>query len=124
MQFPEDSLDGLLRAFRLNHIPSFHSALLLVAPVQLLNFSVAWLLIGIGIYYGLIFTRDIGEMRDDNGNLAILLVYIITAVCALASFVLPNLYKLTEASNWVGEHHAVLERLLHESKLADDRVVR
>lgn len=60
-------------------------------------------------------------MRDDNGNLAILLVYIITAVCALASFVLPNLYKLTEASNWVDEHHAVLERLLHESKLADDR---
>lgn len=120
-QLPNNSLESLLQEFRSKHIPSFHSALLLVAPLQLLNWSVAWLLIGIGIYYGLIFTRNLGEMHGQNSNLAILLVYIISAAGALASFGLPNLYKLAEVSEWVDEHHAILEQRLHEAKARDER---
>lgn len=120
-QSPDDSLETLLREFRAKHIPSFHSALLLVAPVQLLNWSVAWLLVGIGIYYGLIFTKDLGDLHGQNANLAILLVYIISAAGALASLILPRLYKLTEVSDWIDAHHRKLEGLLRESRAMDER---
>lgn len=115
-QHQDIHLQFLLEEFRAKHLPSYNSVLLLVAPVQLLNWSVAWLLIGIGIYYGLIFTLNLGETNGQNGNLAVLLVYIISAVGALASFVLPSLYKLTETSDWIDTNHAELEELLDRSK--------
>lgn len=76
--------------------PSYYSALLLIAPGQLLNWSVSSLLVGIGVYYGLIFTENLGTLRGTNANLAVLLVYILFTAGAVATFVLPDVAKLLE----------------------------
>jgi len=71
--------------------PSLDAAMMLVAPIQLLNWSLLSLLVGIGIYYGLIFTQNLGTLRGESPNLAILLVYFTFTIGAVASFALPAL---------------------------------
>lgn len=49
-------------------IPSYNAALLLVAALQLLNWSLVSLLAGVGIYYGLFFTEKLGALGG-SGNI-------------------------------------------------------
>lgn len=111
---PEELADLMLE-LHTQHVPSLYSALLLVAPVQLLNWSLASLLVGVGIYYGLIFTNNLGNMQGLNANLALLLVYTLFTATALASFLVPDLLKLTETDDWARQNHSRLEELLHQS---------
>lgn len=110
-----DELADLMLELHTQHIPSLYSALLLVAPVQLLNWSLASLLVGVGIYYGLIFTNNLGNMQGLNANLALLLVYTLFTATALASFMVPDLLKLTETNDWAQQNHSRLKELLHQS---------
>ena len=77
--------------YRGRMIPSLSAAMMLVAPIQLLNWSLLSLLVGIGIYYGLLFTQGLGTLHGKDPNLAILLVYVIFTTGAVASFALPAL---------------------------------
>jgi hypothetical protein len=108
-------LATLMLELHTQHIPSFYSALLLVAPLQLLNWSLVSLLVGVGIYYGLVFTNALGETRGAHANLALLLVYTVFTSIALASFVMPSLLKLSETSDWAKQNSDRLEELLHHS---------
>lgn len=76
--------------------PSYSSVLLLAAPVQLLNWSLASLLVGIGIYYGLIAAQGLRISGGDGANLAILLVYVVFTAGGLMSFVFPATLRLLE----------------------------
>lgn len=84
------------QGFTWRMIPSCGAVMMLVAPVQLLNWSLLSLLVGIGTYYGLIFTEGLGAAQGKDANLAILLVYIIVTTGAAASLALPALSDLLE----------------------------
>lgn len=87
-------------------LPSYSSALLLVVPSQLLNWSSSSLLIGIGVYYGLLYTKHLGELRGDNANLAILLVYVLFTSGAVASYFWPWWRQRLEAADAAkGKYH-------------------
>lgn len=79
-------------------IPSFNAALLLVIPSILLNWSSIALLVGIGIYYGIVYTENLGALRGDNSNLAILLVYVLFTIGAILSYILPWWQKALEST--------------------------
>lgn len=59
LDIPEPHLASTIKL----QIPSYGSALLLAAPSQLLNWSLTSLLVGIGIYYGLVYSEDLGALR-------------------------------------------------------------
>lgn len=80
-----------------DRIASFDAALMLVAPAQLLNWSLISLLVGIGIYYGIVFSRKLGNLQGHNANLAVLLVFILFTAGALALFFGPALWKRVES---------------------------
>ncbi|KAM0712204.1 hypothetical protein Q7P37_011298 [Cladosporium fusiforme] len=86
--------------------------------MRLLNWSLASLLVGIGIYYGLVLTKNLGEMSGTNANLAILLTYSIFTAGALASFFIPKLYKITEEASWLEKYQPRIDELLQESQSA------
>lgn len=79
-------------------IPSFNAALLLVVPSILLNWSSVTLLIGIGIYFGMIYAENLGSLRGNNSNLAILLVYVLFTSGALLGYLWPLLQKALEST--------------------------
>jgi hypothetical protein len=108
-------LADLLLEVHTQHIPSLYSALLLVAPLQLLNWSLAALLVGVGIYYGLVYTNALGEMRGAHANLALLVVYTAFTAVALASFVTPSLLKFSETADWAKQNTDRLEELLRQT---------
>jgi hypothetical protein len=87
--------------------PSYNAALILVAPMQLLNWSLFSLLVGIGIYYGLMSERSKSAVRGENYGLAILLVYVIFTAGATAAYVLPSVLMMLETTgHW---QNAILE---------------
>lgn len=86
-------------------IPSYGAAIQLAAPIQLLNWSLFSLLVGIGIYYGLSFAERLATRSEDgsetaergrNADLALLIVYVAFAVGGLMSFVVPTVLHLLE----------------------------
>lgn len=79
-------------------MPSYNAALLLVLPSILLNWSSIALLIGIGIYYGIVHTQHLSSVRGQNSSLAILLVYVLFTLGAFASYILPWLQKQLEST--------------------------
>lgn len=80
---------------------SFNAAMMLVAPAHLLNWSLLSFLVGIGIYLGLTYTKRLGELAGANSNLAVLLVYIVVTMMALANFFLPMGLKTLESTRSV-----------------------
>jgi hypothetical protein len=80
------------------HIPSYYAAMLVVTPSLLLNWSLSSLLIGIGIYYGLVFTEDLGLIRGRDSNLAVLIVYIVFTTTAAANYLVPVFMKQVEVT--------------------------
>lgn len=101
-------------------IPSFISALMLVAPSQLLNWSIVAFLVGIGIYFGIVFTERLGDLRGANANLAVLLAYIIFTTVALLLYFVPAIWKtLQYAKTFTDANEAEMKQVLDhvETKL-------
>lgn len=96
------AIDSKIEAGRQTHneyvIPSYNAALLLVLPSILLNWSSIALLVGIGIYYGIVHTENLSSVRGDNSSLAILLAYVLFTSMATASYFLPWLQKRLEST--------------------------
>lgn len=80
---------------------SFHAALLLVGPAHILNWSLVSFLVGLGIYLGLTYTKQLGDLPGGNANLAVLLVYIIVTLIAAANFYVPITLKTLEPTRSV-----------------------
>ncbi|RMY51929.1 hypothetical protein D0863_14430 [Hortaea werneckii] len=59
--------------------PSINSAVILVAPVRLLNLAVTAFLTGLGVYLGLVFSQSIAIAAGYRGNLANMIIYILRA---------------------------------------------
>ena len=74
--------------------PSLSAALILTAPLQLLNFALGSLLTGFGIYFGFVYTARLPAIGDNGSALAVLTVYIASAASGLLFFYLPILIKL------------------------------
>ncbi|CAF9911249.1 MAG: hypothetical protein GOMPHAMPRED_007355 [Gomphillus americanus] len=70
-------------------IASFHAAVLLAIPTQLLNWSLSFFLAGIAIYYGEVFSNQLGTLPGPNSNLAVFLFYMITTAIAGLGYFLP-----------------------------------
>jgi uncharacterized membrane protein YedE/YeeE len=78
------------RAYR----PSLSAALIITAPLQLLNIALGSLLTGFGIYFGFVYSARLPSVEDHQSALAVLVVYIASAASGLLFFYLPILIKL------------------------------
>jgi len=87
---------------------SFYSCLLLSVPSLLLNCSLGLFLVGLGVYLGEVWKKDLGGVAGKTASRAVLIVYILGAVCGLALFFGPNSRKEAEAG-FVRRWHACLE---------------
>ncbi|KAM0697933.1 hypothetical protein Q7P36_002787 [Cladosporium allicinum] len=74
--------------------PSLSAALIITAPLQLLNFALGSLLTGFGIYFGFVYSAKLPTIGDHHSALAVLVVYIASAASGLLLFYLPILIKL------------------------------
>ena len=79
-------------------IPSFNSALILVAPAALLNWSLATFLVGLGLYLGIVYTKQLSTIAGTHASLAVLITYIIFTVGALVAFYVPVGMKVIETT--------------------------
>jgi hypothetical protein len=73
--------------------PSLSAALIITAPLQLLNIALGSLLTGFEIYFGVVYTAKLPAIGDRHSALAVLVVYIASAASGLL-FYLPALVKL------------------------------
>jgi hypothetical protein len=74
--------------------PSLSAALILTAPSQLLTIALGSLLTGFGIYFGIVYSKNLPAIEDSHSALAALVVYIATAASGLLLFYIPVLIKL------------------------------
>jgi hypothetical protein len=70
------------------------AALIITAPLQLLNIALGSLLTGFGIYFGFVYSANLPTIGDHHSALAVLVVYIASAASGLLLFYLPALVKL------------------------------
>lgn len=84
------------RDVTISAVASFSAVMMLVAPSQLLNWSLCSFLVGVGIYYGQVFSAGLGMLQGQNANLAVLLVYIVATIGAATEYFLPLLGKALE----------------------------
>jgi hypothetical protein len=73
--------------------PSVSAALIITAPLQLLNIALGSLLAGFGIYFGFVYSAKLAAIEDNHSALAVLVVYIASATSGLIFFYLPVLIK-------------------------------
>jgi hypothetical protein len=73
--------------------PSLTAAAILTAPSRLLSLSIVCLFVAIGIYLGSIYTAKLGTLSGSNGNLAVLLFFIIFSTVAIMAIQLPLMSK-------------------------------
>lgn len=86
-----------------------------MTPLQLLNWSLVSLLIGIGIYYGQIFTRELSTLHGEHASLAILLVYIVFTAAGLMMFAFPSV--LCALSITKGAKESLQRKIQHHQRL-------
>lgn len=93
---PEETKEWLVvqDSKTLHERPSYSSAFMLVAPAQLLSWSLLSLFVGFGIYYGLVYTRDLSPLPGTGANLAVLLVFVIMSAMSWVNFWPLRLVKL------------------------------
>lgn len=72
---------------------SINSAVILVAPVRLLNLAVTAFLTGLGVYLGLVFSQNIAIAAGYRGNLANMIIYILVVVINLLLFGIPTVLR-------------------------------
>jgi hypothetical protein len=99
--------------------PSYNAVLILVAPMQLLNWSLFSLLIGIGIYYGLMSERSESAVRGENSGFAVLLVYVVFTTGATAAYVLPSVLKMLETTRHWQDAILKMDRLFRMAHRLD-----
>jgi hypothetical protein len=75
--------------------PSLSAALIITAPLQLLNIALGSLLTGFAIYFGFVYSARLPTIGDHNSALAVLVVYITSAALGLLFFYIPVLIKLS-----------------------------
>jgi uncharacterized membrane protein YedE/YeeE len=91
----KEDLSQLNKMFNENaYRPSLSAALIITAPLQLLNIALGSLLTGFGIYFGVVYTAKLPAIGDHHSALAVLVVYIASAASGLLLFYLPALVKL------------------------------
>jgi hypothetical protein len=73
--------------------PSLSAALIITAPLQLLNIALGSLLTGFGIYFGFVYSAKLPTIGDHHSALAVLVVYITSAASGLLFFYIPVLIK-------------------------------
>jgi hypothetical protein len=78
---------------KLYHRPSLSAALIITAPSQLLNVALGSLLIGFGIYYGIVYTSRLPAIEDHHSAFAVLIVYVVSVASGLFLFYWPMLFK-------------------------------
>jgi hypothetical protein len=91
----EPSMPGDSPAEQRWKVASAHSAVMLVAPMYLLNASLSTFLVGLGIYLGKLFTAKLIPSFG-AGSLGILLIYIGTTLIGLAIFYVAQSLKYIE----------------------------
>lgn len=85
---------------------SVSSALMIVAPVTLVHWALGSLLIGLGIYYGLIYHHALGRLQGTNANLAVLLVFVFCTLLFVGTFLVPQKWKEIVTDLLIVEHAA------------------
>ena len=90
-------------------VPSATSAMLLTSPTYLLRLSIFNLLLGMALYLGLLYKKDMGSLRGNHANLAVLLIFVlVTAFCYL-QYALPHWIKSSPLSSI---RHQAMPRIL------------
>ncbi|KAF2497308.1 hypothetical protein BU16DRAFT_536981 [Lophium mytilinum] len=79
-----------------DRIPSITAAAALTAPSRLLAFSIVTLFVALGVYLGSVYTANLGTLKGPNGNLAVLLFFIVFTTWAIVEVFLPLNTKQVE----------------------------
>lgn len=77
-------------------VPYINAALMLAAPSELLNASLAALLVGLGIYLGLTWSKGLSAFQGSHAALAILIMYVVVTFGALTVYFYPAGLKILE----------------------------
>jgi hypothetical protein len=78
-------------------VASCFSAIMLVAPMNLLKVSLNAFLIGLGIYFGKVYTANLIPAFG-SGSLGLLIIFIVITLLGIAVFYIPEGLKSVEAS--------------------------
>jgi len=76
-----------------DRVPSLTAAAILTAPSRLLSLSIICLFVALGIYLGSVYAAGLGTLSGSNGNLAVLLFFIIFSTVAVMEVQLPLVSK-------------------------------
>ncbi|KAF2813285.1 uncharacterized protein BDZ99DRAFT_253159 [Mytilinidion resinicola] len=90
-------------------VASCYSAMMLVAPMNLLNISLNAFLLGLGIYLGKVYTAHLIPSFG-SGSLGLLIIFIISSLFAIALFYVPEGLKSVE-SEPIQRFAAVLDEI-------------
>jgi len=95
----------------LTYRPSISAAMILTAPLQLLNVALGSLLTGFGIYFGFIYSAKLPAILGQDSALGVLLVYILSVVYGLAIFYFPMLTRTAASIRDRSQRNPVKERI-------------
>jgi hypothetical protein len=98
---------------------SFYSCLLLSAPSILLNCSLVSFLIGLGVYLGDVWKKDLDAVAGKTASRAVLIVYVVGTISGLVLFFGPSSKKDAEAG-FVRKWNAALEVHSNRKKHSTD----
>lgn len=90
-------------------VPSATSAILLTSPTYLLRLSIFNLLLGMALYLGLLYSKNLGSLRGHHANLAVLLIFVLVTASCYLQYALPHWIKSSPLSSI---RHQAMPRLL------------
>jgi hypothetical protein len=95
---------------------SVNAALMIKMPALLLNWSVAAFLIGLGVYLGSFWVRDLDSHLARRSSLGVLVAYIAVTAVGLLLFFVPMVLKYLEGA----PIRRLFDRLKEQAKPADE----
>lgn len=97
-------------------VASCYAAMMLVIPNRLLTLSLSYFIIGLGIYLGRLYTKNLIPTYG-SGSLGILIMFIATTVLALLGFYIPRAMKNQEV--WALDRYEELVHMANDAKLQE-----
>ena len=89
-----DQIKDLIKQVRWQ-APSAFSAIMLIVPMNLLRLSLNAFLIGLGIYFGEVYTRNLIPSYK-SGNLAMLIIFVLITTLGVSMYYIPEGFKKLE----------------------------
>ena len=77
---------------------SLWSAFILQAPFTYMKLSLGSFILGLGVYLGFVWTRDLDQVAGNNDSRNVFIIFIIVVICCIYFYVGPAFYKSLEVA--------------------------